>query len=976
MAIVPVGHADLGPNMNIKGDAMHKQVLISAVAVVAALVASSPAPAAEGDQAVGVLNRMGVTRGICVLLGDKQCRLAAQLARSSELTLCVQLSSLEEVDRAAQAADAAGFYGTRIYVQEGTPDRIGLADDVADVVVGLPGATSPPKSEVLRVLRPGGKAILGQEMVKPFPEATDDWSHHYHGPDNNPQSLDRLARAPYLTQFIAEPRYAPAPQAVVASAGRVFMAFGHVAWHQREEPWLNTLVAVNGFNGTTLWRYPLTPGIMVDRSSMIATPTTLYLADEQSCKLLDAATGELTGEIVPPVDLTGGTFWKWMALENEVLYALVGPAEPRDPVARWRSEGHGWPWDGISKGYNAPEYPWGFAKTLLAIDPGTKKVLWHHQEDPPIDSRSLCMTNGRIYFCSFGRYLACLSAKTGQVIWKRTAEKDPEVFQAIGPYRPGHGYIGGWKSTVYMKCTDQALYVVGPQVEWLSALSAADGSFLWKHPAKDLHIVIRDDGLYTIGAQNTQNDTKKLDPWTGKILASYQTHRRACTRSTGSVDGILFRAQGGSGRLDTASGKMQWISAMRPSCHIGVVIASGHLYWVPWVCDCNLQMFGIICLGPAGEFAFDQQASDEERLERPADAPATVAKFDQSPDDWPTYRANNTRTGRTQAAIPDKVELLWQSAPAPEIEPTAPVAAGGMAFVAGSNGVVRARDAATGRVRWTAYVGGSVRYPPTIAQRRALVGSDDGWVYALEAATGRLLWRFRAAPIERKIPLYGSLTSTWPVASGVLVDQRTAYFAAGINDFDGTHVYAVDAATGKIRWQNNTAGHLDAWSRRGVACQGELLLHEGRLYLAGGTAVSPGVFDVASGRCLNDPPQGMGTDARRGRELRLVGGRVAVSGQPLHSQPDSPVFDPSTKWDNPIVATKNAELACVVRKTDSGPSWVLAARSSNAGRALWVRALPAEPVRWAIAVDARGRVIVTLRNGQVLCFGPKPDAAG
>ena len=35
-----------------------------------------------------------------------------------------------------------------------------------------------------------------------------------------------------------------------------------------------------------------TPGIMVDRSTMIATPETLYLADDKSCKLLDAATGE------------------------------------------------------------------------------------------------------------------------------------------------------------------------------------------------------------------------------------------------------------------------------------------------------------------------------------------------------------------------------------------------------------------------------------------------------------------------------------------------------------------------------------------------------------------------------------------------------------------------------------------------------------------------------------------------------------
>ena len=109
---------------------------------------------------------------------------------------------------------------------------------MADAVVVLDGKPGVPKAEILRVLRPEGKALVGGEVwTKPFPEGVDDWSHHYHGPDNNPQSRDQLARAPYLTQFIAEPRYAPAPQAAVASAGRLFMAFGHVAWHEREEPW-------------------------------------------------------------------------------------------------------------------------------------------------------------------------------------------------------------------------------------------------------------------------------------------------------------------------------------------------------------------------------------------------------------------------------------------------------------------------------------------------------------------------------------------------------------------------------------------------------------------------------------------------------------------------------------------------------------------------------------------------------------------
>jgi len=946
-----------------------------------------------------VSERLGVGRGICAVIGDRQCQTALDLARRSEWTFFVQTPTADEFAASCKGCEATGLLGRRLFVAQAATDRIGLADNVADLVLLLDPA-STPKQEVLRVLRPLGLAVAGKETwTKPFPEGVDDWSHHYHGPDNNPQSKDRVARFPYLTQFIAEPRYAPAPQAAVSSAGRLFMACGNVAWHEREEPAMNTLFALNAFNGVLLWKRPLTPGVMVDRSTMVATPEILYLGDDRSCKLLDAATGKVLDEIVPPVELTGGTFWKWMALDSGVLYALVGEADPLDPDARWRFTQHGWPWDRISKQYNANEYRLGFAKTLLAIDPKTKKILWSHQEDPAIDSRTLSLTGGRLYFGHFGRYLMCLDAKSGQVLWRRTVEKDPEVFRAVGPYRPGHGYVGGWKSTVYVKATDKVLYVLGPQVEWLTALSAADGSFLWRHPVKDLHLVIRDDGLIVTGPQHSKTDeTKRLDPRTGVVRTTFtETQRRACTRSTGSCDAVFFRGHEGTGRLDLATGRTQWISAMRPSCQVGVIIANGHLYWIPWACDCNLQMFGAIALAPAGDFQFDQQARESERLEV-ADRGAAVqdagrqprtdrvdSSVPKSPDqprdgttaaDWPTHRADAKRSARAEASVPDRVRTVWQTSPLDSVEITAPTVAGGLVYTAGSDGAVRALDAANGSTRWTAYTGGPILYPPSIAAGRAWVGSADGWVYCFDAATGKRLWRFRAAPVERRIPLYGKLVSTWPVASGVLVHEGTAYFAAGLNDFDGTHVYALEAATGRIRWQNNTAGHLDPESRRGVTCQGEMLLYDNKLYLAGGNTVSPAVFDAATGRCLNDPPRGMGSYAPRGRELVLVGNQVRTTGQPLYSLPSAPVYDPSVRWIEPVIHAKNADVMFRPlvgkdqRKTPS--SWLVFAINPQTKQELWSAPLPAEPVRWGFALDAQERLFVCVRNGQVLCLGRQP----
>ena len=66
--------------------------------------------------------------------------------------------------------------------------------------------------------------------------------------------------------------------------------------------------------------------------------------------------------------------------------------------------------------------------------------------------------------------------------------------------------------------------------------------------------------------------------------------------------------------------------------------------------------------------------------------------------------------------------------------------------------------------------------------------------------------------------------------------------------------------------------------------------------------------------------------------------------------------------------TKTANLLC--RQSEDG--WKLVAQDLSTKKDLWEQPLPAEPVRWAVAVDARGRVVVTLRNGQILCFGGTP----
>jgi outer membrane protein assembly factor BamB len=417
------------------------------------------------------------------------------------------------------------------------------------------------------------------------------------------------------------------------------------------------------------------------------------------------------------------------------------------------------------------------------------------------------------------------------------------------------------------------------------------------------------------------------------------------------------------------------------------------------------------------------KATETERLERAAEDPTKVASLEQTADDWPTYRKDIARSTRSGQSIAEKAAVKWTFKPAAPNTCTAPVTVGDLVFVGGSDGVVRALDAANGKPKWTAYTGGAIRAAPSIAEGRTLVGSADGWIYAFEATSGRLLWRFRAAPVERKIPVYGSLASTWPVAAGVLVDNGVAHAAAGIANYDGTHVYALDAATGKIRWQSNTSGVTEGGQGFGASVQGDLLLDGGKLYLAGGNRVPLASYDVASGAFQPVRPAALSfaKDPRgpRGPSLFLRGdGKVAVSGTfPLYTRPEDthyidqaelpcppatlavitgglglvlpaqgegakekPVWAARPFQENVAVAVaKNAILVAGTDRRAGKPqaspeeSYGLTALDIRSGKALWKHPLPAGPVRWGVAIDRSGRALVSLRDGRVVCFGPASE---
>lgn len=956
------------------------------------------------------LKTIGTTRGVVAVVepGAGDTARILDLARASELTLYVQSSDQQRAAALQQAADQAGLLGGRVFVDAGPADAIGLADNVADAVLALGPGTRD--NEFLRVLRPRGTAHLGQRrLVKPVPAGMDDWSHPYHGPDNNPQSKDQLAKGDLRTQFLGFPLFSPMPQQSVVAGGRVFKAFGHIAHKANQNEVLNTLMAINAYNGTILWKRPLPEGFMIHRNTMVATDDALYLGDHESCKVFDAATGAVREQITIPSELTDGPVWKWMAIRDGVLYALVGNPEMQVDTQPSDRGGLGhWPW-GMWKGhdYKDPRTAFGFGRTVVAMDLKTRKLLWHHRDAEFLDARGVCMNRTRMFLHSPERFLLCLDLQTGKPAWRETGK---ETLAAIDANERAQHYITGYSTSCYIKCNETHVLFAGPQRKRLVALAAENGRLAWTHTPGNLQLVLRDDALYAAGPQGTVG--YKLDYRTGSVLAELPG-RRACTRATGGVDSIFFRASGGTVRLRTDTDTAQHIAPMRPSCQDGVIISNGHLYWSPWMCGCQLSLYGHIALGPDDNRLRHAKAANvyADALATHSDA-ATVRPLPGRTADWPAYRANNVRNDVTALPVPTQAKQLWSVTASPKALPTGPVVAGELVILADRSGAVRAFNP-QGKSVWTRHTGGPVYFPPAVAHDRVFVGSADGCVHAYEAATGKPLWTFRVAPEKQRILVYGTLISRWPVAGGVVVRNGVVYAAAGIAHYDGTYVVALDAVSGRLKASNTTSGVLSAEVNGGVSLQGELFIANNELRFQGGGVYEVARYDLETLKCLNEPKAQITAQfytafypyypeygkyvslehaCRDGRYLThdasYEGNRFTNLALEEPAPGQSRVQKDMARWSSfrnqkraktiwvdsgnrrfTSLIVSEPRLLAAGHPEGATDRPFLAALDIATGTDLWRQSLPALPVKGGTALDRSGRIYATLENGQLVCFG-------
>lgn len=739
-------------------------------------------PACAADESMSALIQAQASGGLIIQVGCSDHQQALRLAQTGRYLVQVLDSKPQRVQAAREAIQQQHLYGLITIDQFETAGRLPHAENLANVVFVADAKESLPLGEVVRVLCPGGLAIVpqsasaaeglrraGLEKVatlgpaspwlagrKPWPAKMDQWPQPRHAADGNAVSQDSLVGPPRRVRWVAGP-----PQEIsnmVSADGRNY--YGGV-------------IARDAFNGLLLWQRKLDPSPArggfgyrpaSDAPRPIAVGRELLILGGTKLTALDGATGAIVREYP-----AAGT-----PRETLVDAGLILTVEK---------------------------------ESIRAIEYQRGSLRWKYEAAEP---RCVVAGDGGVYFIHGDPRrgqtvrLARLDEKTGRDSWE---QKDLDWLPKV-------------RQCVYHRARlvcEVSTVADEKQGNMIHVLSAADGKPLWSRTfvpgsahMKQARAMFVGDLVWLL----TENGCVALDPASGEQKKAFPGGWGHCFPPVATSRFILH---GEMHLTDLETGRLDANPITKGNCSrdVGFLAANGLIYTTPKHCICWPMLRDYTALAPArGPDTARPRTGCEKG---PAVAPSNAVV--SGPEEWPCYRHDAWRSASTPATIPTAPKLRWTTKlgawPEAKIADdwransyvrgpvTPPVIAGGLVFVARVDAhQVVALDVATGEVRWRYTANGRIDTPATIHRGLCLFGAKSGWVYALRADDGRLVWRLRAAPGEERIVAYGQVESPWPVPGSVLVVDDLLYFAAGRQPLadGGVRVFAVEPATGKLRW--------------------------------------------------------------------------------------------------------------------------------------------------------------------------------
>jgi len=796
-----------------------------------------------------IIDDSGVKGGLVVHVGCGNGELTAALRAGDSFLVHGLDTDPQNVAEARQHVRLLGLYG-KVSIDTFPGDRLPYVDNLVNLLVAE-GPGELPMEEVMRVLAPRGVAMIGgRKMVKPWPDAIDEWTHYLHGPNNNAVAEDQVVGPPRHTQWLAGPDWTrhhhadkgtnPAIHAVVSSRGRLFYMVDEAGTSNRSVPGKWFLAARDAFSGVLLWKRPLgfdffEPRLELVWRTLVADAERVYapLGPDQPLSALDAA----TGAVIANYQATEG-FQEVIKHEN-TLFVVDG------------------------KG------------SILALEADTGRRLWQWspREQEAIVPLTLAASAGRV-FVKTDQGVCCLSAGEGKTLWQVALEGPQKKVRLRFPRERllvADGVVlcsyGGKDPSVLNR--DKWQYLGShPRVHEyggkLAALSAEDGSLLWQtdylpgleSTPGEIYVI---GGLVWLGPdfaepRDLEKGTRFIFPGRKNNPGPFFQIERLWT--TGhhyrcypgkATSRYILTAKRGIEMIDLVGKNHSRNNWVRGTCRVGVSPCNGLLYAPPHSCGCYMEakLYGFWALAAARTGEDDEYddyheedvdnaeasaAGDERPTADRASQPARLQKgpaygqsgfvrsegprSEQSRADWWTYRADPARSGSTTSPVPMDLQPLWKTDVGGRLSAIT-VADGKMLIARIDSHEVHALDAERGEALWRFAAGARVDSPPTLYRGLVLFGSRDGWVYCLRASDGEPVWRFLAAPRQLNTVAHEQVESVWPVRGSVLMHRGIAYVAAGRSSYldGGIVLYGLDPETGKrlcaTRLRSEHTGALD-----------------------------------------------------------------------------------------------------------------------------------------------------------------------
>ncbi len=416
-----------------------------------------------------IVSQYGLTKGICLVYGCGEGRLAFELAKRTDMMIVGVDTDAVKVKTAISKLMQAGVYGARVTVQQvSSLDSLPFTNYMANLIVSdniiSAGQCSGSAAEMFRVLRPsGGVAYLGQpdgcptaltktalenwlnsgsltftttdntsglwsKVVRPDLPGAGWWSHMYGDASNMGNSMDTLEGGTRTSDFDIQWISWPGADSKVDRSPR---GHGPVTKNGRMVFYgLDRIITLDTYNGTILWSLEIPDlkrfNMPRDAGWICLDDDYVYIAVEDDCWTINADTGlrTVTHKLNDP-----GYDWGCVFRYNDKLY---GSAVVENTFyTGWWSSTYWY------EGFNEKVC----SKYLFANNLDGSRAWTYHSQDSDkgvIINSAICMGGGNVYFVESRNpaakslttsqigsqlwsnlYMVALNAETGVKLWEK-----------------------------------------------------------------------------------------------------------------------------------------------------------------------------------------------------------------------------------------------------------------------------------------------------------------------------------------------------------------------------------------------------------------------------------------------------------------------------------------------------------------------------------------------------------------------------